>query len=246
VHPAIMREALSKVYGADALLAELTTDLAKNPEPLVLARIQAEQAAVDFTTGHFDAAVTLATAAVAGFDDADFQRERVSTWLLLTRALRAQGKPGEADHETDRLLSWAKGRSSVPIAVYAALADAERGWAARQPDAATRAYDTALSEASRVDVPADSIQVITSYGTRLIVEGELDRASAIVGQASRWADRDFASAVLQARYYRALGEQDAWQSALKRVHALAGERTIPPLLERLPGSGTDVPAARVL
>jgi DNA-binding winged helix-turn-helix (wHTH) protein/tetratricopeptide (TPR) repeat protein len=228
---------------ARALLTDLAGDNANDPEPLLLARVQYEQASLDFNASHFDNAATLAAAAVAGFDDADYQRERVSAWLLLTRSLRAQGRDAEAAAAVDRLLAWAKDRSATPNAVYATLADAERGWAARKRDVATTAYDSALSLAEKTGVPADTVQVIASYGASLIADGELDRASAVVGQAARWADRDFTCAVLQVRYYRALGEQEAWQAALRRARMLAGERTIPPLLGSLSGAGAG--AARI-
>jgi uncharacterized protein HemY len=88
-------------------------------------------------------------------------------------------------------------------------------------------------------VPADTADVVVSYSNGLIAEGELDRASAVVGQVARWAERDFRCALLQVRYYRALGEADAWQAALARARGLAGERVIPAALARQPGSDAE-------
>jgi DNA-binding winged helix-turn-helix (wHTH) protein/tetratricopeptide (TPR) repeat protein len=231
---------------ARTLLDDLAGDAAKDADPLLLARIHFEQAALDFNAGHFDSAALLAATAVTAFDDADYQRERVSAWLLLTRALRAQGKDVDASAAADRLQTWAKDRSASPTPVYATLAKAEREWAARKRDAAVVAYDAALSLAERIDVPADTVQVIASYGSSLIADGELGRASAVVGQAARWADRDFTCALLQVRYYHALGESEAWRNALQRARALAGERSIPSPLERLPVAATGPVAARIL
>jgi hypothetical protein len=44
---------------------------------------------------------------------------------------------------------------------------------------------------------------------------------------TRWADRDFACAVLEARLYAAMGRNEARQTAVARARALAGERRIP-------------------
>jgi DNA-binding winged helix-turn-helix (wHTH) protein/tetratricopeptide (TPR) repeat protein len=228
---------------ATALLAKLSGENAKNLDPLLQARIQYEQAALEFNRGQFEHATALAAAAVGGFDNSDFQRERSSAWLGLTRALRAQGKDAEAAAEVDRLQAWAREHAVVPAPVYAALAGAERARAARKHDLTLAAYDDALALARNTDVPIDTAQVIASYGASLIADGELDRASAIVGHAARWADHDYACALLQVRYYRALGEQAAWRTALQHARSLAGERLIPSLLEQLPAAGAD--AARV-
>ncbi len=166
----------------------------------------------------------------------DYQRERATAWLILVRALRAQGKDAAASDQTDRLLAWAKTMSTPPADTYAPLADAERLWAGRRLDSAYVAYAKALEAAEQDGIPADTAEVVVSYGTSLIADGELDRASAVVGQVARWADRDFACALLQVRYYRAIGERDAWQAALKRARSLAGERQIPTLLTEPPGT----------
>jgi tetratricopeptide (TPR) repeat protein len=238
--------ASGRLTEARALLTGLASDNARDPDPLLLARIQYEQAALDFNTGQFESAAALSAAAVRGFDNTDFQRERSNAWLGLTRALRAQGKDAEAAAEVDRLQAWARDHALLPAPVFAALAGAERARAERRHDAALAAYDNAFSLARKDDVPVDTAQVVASYGSSLIADGELDRASAIVGHAARWADRDYSNALLQARYYRALGEHDAWQGALQRARGLAGERVIPPALERAPTAGSGAAPAHIL
>jgi tetratricopeptide (TPR) repeat protein len=113
---------------------------------------------------------------------------------------------------------------------YAALARAEQAWSQRQTDAAKSAYDDALREANENGAPVDLAEVVVSYAGTLIADGELERAGGVVGQVARWADRDFACALLQLRFYQALRQEDAWRAALTRAKALAGEREIPAAL----------------
>lgn len=224
-----------RLTAARALLAELANDASRDVDPALLAaRIHFERAALDFDAGRLDSAAALAAAATAEFDNDDYQRERAAAWLLLTRALRAQGKAADAATETAHLTTWASARATAPMPVYAALAQAEQAWSERKPEAARVAYDDALARAAKDDVPADTAEVVVSYGSRLIAAGELERASAVVGLAARWVERDFRSALLQARYYRALGERDAWRAALQRAQSLAGERPLPAALAQPP------------
>ena len=224
---------------ARSLLSRLTSDLAAHPSPVPLSMVQSTQAHLDFHSSDFETAAALAARAVREFDNPDYLRERGAAWLLLTRALRAQGDDGSAAAEVERLHEWAKGRSTPPLPAYAALADAEEAWARRELEASHRAYDMALAAAEKAAVPIDTAEVVVSYGTSLVAEGELERASAVVGQVARWADRDFACALLQVRYYRALGKVEVWQAALKRARGLAGERVIPAALARLPGTDAE-------
>ena len=224
---------------ARSLLSRLVGDMATKQLPMPLAYVRSAQASLEFDAGDFDAAAALAGQAISGFDNPDYLRERAMAWLLLTRALHAQGNDADAATEVERLRQWAKDQSEPPLPVYAALADAERAWARRERDTSHQAYDAALAVAEKAAVPFDTAEVVISYGTRLIADGELDRASAVVGQVARWADRDFGCALLQVRYYRALGEEDAWQSALQRARGLAGERVIPAALARLPGADAE-------
>ncbi|MEO7063053.1 MAG: hypothetical protein ABI082_04665, partial [Dokdonella sp.] len=223
---------------AHALLAELAKETAQAQASPLGARIHMAQARLDVRNGQFASAAALATSAVAALTSDDYQRERATAWLILVRALRAQGKDATASDETDRLLVWAKTLHTPPADAYAPLADAERLWAARHLDLAHVAYAKALAAAEQDAIPADTAEVVVSYGTSLIADGEFDRASAVVGQVARWADRDFACALLQVRYYRAIGERDAWQAALKRARGLAGERQISTLLTEPPGTAS--------
>ncbi|MBN8727426.1 MAG: winged helix-turn-helix domain-containing protein [Xanthomonadales bacterium] len=218
--------ATGQLGAARDLLGELAAPAAA-ASPFLAARHQYEQAVLEYAAGRFEAAGELAAAATKGYALPDYDRERARAWLLLTRALRAQGDEQGAGAEAARLRDWGGGDSVPPMPVYAVLAEAEHAWAGgRHPDAIA-AYRRALALASRFEVPADTAEVVDSFGTRLIDSGELEQASAVVGLAARWATTDFACAVLQARYYRALGEEGAWRAALQRARALAGERSLP-------------------
>lgn len=235
-----------RVIEARALLNDLATEVGTDANALLLARIHLEQAQLEFNSQQFGVAADLAASAVIAFDNPDYQRERASAWLLLTRSLRAQGEDRAAAAEVERLRHWAAGLPMPPVPTYAALAEAERHWALRDRSAAQTGYAEALTVADKADVPVDTAQVVVSYGNSLLAEGELQRAGAVVGQVARWADTDFACALLQVRYYRALGERDAWQAALRRAQGLAGERTIPLQLGRLPEPGKASSADSIL
>lgn len=234
-----------RLIEARALLTDLAGEVAADANALLLAQVHFEQAQLEFNSRQFGAAAELTASAVAVFDNPDYQRDRASAWLLLTRALRAQGQDPAADAEVEKLRNWAGNLSMPPMPAYAALADAERNWARRDRTAAQASYSNALQLVDKGEVPADTAQVVNSYGTSLLAEGELHRAGAVVGQVARWAETDYTCALLQVRYYHVLGEREAWQAALRRAQGLAGERTIPASLDRLPEPGAAVGMARM-
>lgn len=210
---------------AQALLTQLFGEIGRGGDPIT-PRLQLEQARLDFDRGNYADAAQLAQSASDAFDDADSRLERSWSWLLLTQALRAQQRDGEADQQTARFAAWASVDAQPPMQEFAELARAEQAWATHDLPAAHKAYEAALASAAQHDMPAATARIVVSYGNRLLATGELDRAGSVVGQVARWAGQDFRCALLQLRYYHALGETDAWRSALARVQALAGERAI--------------------
>jgi DNA-binding winged helix-turn-helix (wHTH) protein/TolB-like protein len=228
---------------ARALLRELTATLSHERDLDLLARVQTTQARLALLDDQAETAATLAASAVAALATPDYLRERASAWLLLTRALRAQGKDTEAAAETARLTAWAADAQYEPAHVFATLAQAEQAWGARQIENARAAYERALALAELSAVPADTAEVVISFGSTLIAEGELERASAVVGQAARWAEQDFGSALLQVKLYHALKQTDAWRSALARARGLAGERVIAARLTESPNASGQASAA---
>jgi hypothetical protein len=142
--------------------------------------------------------------------------------LVLQRARLAEGSaPAQPPAQ-----AWAP-LLDAPVYPVQALLAAE--WAAARGDDATasRGFRRALDLAERRGVPADVAWVTTSYGAWLLDRGRAREAGEIIGRVSPWANRDFDCALLEARLFHALGQPDAWSSALARATALAGERAIP-------------------
>lgn len=220
---------------AQALLQRLSAEAATDRDPAVFnARLQLEQARLDFDRGNPAAAARLGAAATAALDDADHRSERSQAWLLLVQALRADGQEHAAAEQTRQFSAWAATQAQPPMQDYAALARAEQAWAQHDPGAARQAWEDALAHAARHDIPAVTARIVLSWGNRLLATGELELAGSVVGRAARWAGQDFRCALLQLRYYHALGEADAWRGALQRAQALAGERPIPAALLQAP------------
>jgi tetratricopeptide (TPR) repeat protein len=197
--------------------------------------VASESARVYLAAGNASAAVESARVAVARLPTTDEAHERARAWLALTRALRASGQADSARDQTSEFTRWATTHATMPsVTLFAALADAEQARAAGDRDREYKSYETALGDAERWGVPADLVAVAVSYGSSLIADGQLERASTLSGRVARWADRDFDCALLQANLYHALGQRATWQSALDRARGLAGERAIPAALQDPP------------
>jgi DNA-binding winged helix-turn-helix (wHTH) protein/tetratricopeptide (TPR) repeat protein len=196
-------------------------------EKIVLAAARAELGQIEWASGHAEVAADLALSAIPGLGESDDAGDRITASLVAIRALRALGRTREADEQVAQLESWARALNQPSATLHARLARAEQLAAAGQRDAAEREYDQALALATQGSVPAEIVEVVASYGPALLAAGELERASAVIGQAARWADRDFEAALLQARLYAALGQRAAWQNALTGARSLSGDREIP-------------------
>ncbi|HVT32087.1 MAG TPA: winged helix-turn-helix domain-containing protein [Rhodanobacteraceae bacterium] len=190
----------------------------------VQAVARAELARVALAAGHATQAADLALAAFPAIESGDDPRDRVIASLVAARALRADGRDDGAVAEVAALAAYSQTRAQPLSARYAALALAEQRVAERK-DADTD-YQRALDLAVRANVPADIAEVAISYGSTLIAEGQLEHATAVIGQAARWTDRDLRCALLQVRLYAVLGQRPAWQHALAAAKAIAGDREI--------------------
>ena len=112
------------------------------------------------------------------------------------------------------------------VTLFAALAAAEQARGEHRNDEAEVAFATALADAERWGVPKDIVVVAASYGESLLADDRPDQASAVIGRVARWAEQDFDCAILQARLYAALGQNDAAHAAEERARTLAGERLL--------------------
>jgi len=215
-----------KLADATALLDALWHEVGTAARSGLPGDIASERARLALIKGDTNAAVEAARAAIAALPTIDESPERARAWLTLVRALGERGDGAAA--ELARFTAWAGTRTETPVvALLAAEAAAELAWDGQDRAEAYRLFDEALTRAERWSVPQDLAVVAMGYGTRLIVAGELERAGAVIGRVGRWADQDFDCALLQARLYRALGQTDAWRSALERARTLAGERNLP-------------------
>ena len=216
---------------ARALLDKLARDVNMQQEATLHAQTRTELARFELAAGRSDQAAALAGSAVVALDaGTNYARDRARAWLILVRALRSQGRQAEASDAVEQLKAWAGAQHESPAPVYASLAEAELHRGERRHALARPLYQTALQHAEQGAVPVDVATVVLSYGGSLIADGDLDQASAVVGQVARFADRDFECAALQAEMYRTLGRIDAWRKANETARRLAGER-------RMPGTG---------
>jgi len=158
----------------------------------------------------------------ARLDSILYGRLRATAWLGYVRALDLSGATDAARAESAKFAAVA-GDDPV-MSLLAALAEAESSRRAGRPGEAIRRYEAVLREANRRGAPADIAAVAVSYGDALLDLGEPARATTVIGQLGRWTADDFDCARVEARLYRALGQNEAAQRAEAQARALAGER----------------------
>lgn len=185
------------------------------------------EAKLDLLAGQADRAAELARRAIAVLTEHEFAGVRAASWQIAIEALRRMHRREEAAAEVTKFIAYAKTTDIPAVSVLARLVEAEQARFDRRGDEAIGLYEDALRMANEEGVPASVAEVAVSYGNALLDFGDLPRASAVIGQVARWADRDFDSALLQARLFHAFGQRDPWRTALDRARALAGERPIP-------------------
>jgi hypothetical protein len=157
----------------------------------------------------------------------DVLRAKAALWRQ--RALPDTDLPVQAAATSTR--PDAGSRYAAP---YRVLGEAERLTRLDRRADADRAFQQAFGLADAIGTPIAIAMVIESYVPALLTWGRSNDAAALAGRIAAWASDDYDSAMLQLRLAHALGEPGAWQNALANAHRLAGERTIPPDLERTP------------
>jgi DNA-binding winged helix-turn-helix (wHTH) protein/tetratricopeptide (TPR) repeat protein len=210
-----------------ALAASVSAAAGAKDEAGLRALIGGFLAELDFSDGKIDTAVSLASKSVAELSELGrFRLGQADAWLTLTRALRVAGKSAEAESQTQAFAKSMNGTAPA-ASLRARVAQAEQYWTRGQRPLALQTYEEATQAAERGGVPQEIRVIAASYGMALLDAGELASASAVIGRVGRWAARDYESALLQARLYRALGQSDAGRLSLNSARALAGERSIP-------------------
>ena len=220
--------ALGRLREAAALLADLP-DAASAAPPYLARRLPTLRARLAFATHRDAEAAEWAARALALPPPSDDAGEGIAEIALLReRALAANDSSAAARAD------GASTANEVPRYPVQAVLAAEIAQAHGDTAGAARSYRTALDLAERRGVPADLALVAGSYGPWLLARGELGEAAAVIGRVSPQADHDFDCALLELRLFHALGRGDAWQRALARAQALAGERELPPALRTPP------------
>ncbi len=197
------------------------------PDKTRLALARKSEATIDLDVGDATAALLLARQALPDLSVTEDEPEHARAWLLIVRALHTLGRVDEAAQEVTAFATWAATRHAAPIAMDAALAQAEHLAFGDSSDATIAAYEQAMQHATDCGVPRALREAAVSYADYLLAKGRPAPAAAVIGKIAGFTDRDFPSALVEARLYQALGQRDAWDKALIRATRLAGQRRIP-------------------
>jgi DNA-binding winged helix-turn-helix (wHTH) protein/tetratricopeptide (TPR) repeat protein len=210
---------------ARVLLDELIAQTSGDESAVEQAVARAMEARLDLDTGQPAAALLLARQCILVRPAPTYDDVRAQAWLTVVRSLDRLGRGEAAAAALKSFGAWAP-TDNPEVQLTLQLAMAERAAVERDPAARDR-YAAALAQATRWAVPAPLADTVVSYGLYLIAQGDLPQASSVIGMVSRYADRDFDAAVLQAQLYHALGNEAAAQAATEQAHRLAGERSLP-------------------
>lgn len=211
------RDLLDRVRSADPSPDDATAAAAASP----LAQIELDD-------DHASLALDLAAHAVATLRESAYANLRADAWSTQIRALVRLQNKSDANAQALAFADWAASVDHRRANVLARIAKADTSWRFGSGEQWRAEFDGAGALAREGGVPADIARVAAAYATALISAGDVDAAAVEVGRVSRWAERDFGCAVLEARLYAALGRDEARQTALARARSLAGERPIPP------------------
>lgn len=217
--------ALGRGAEAQALREELERSIDPHDERELLGRIRLGQAEAAYEEGGLERAATLSEQAARLLPAVSPEYARA---LLL--GLRSHSGRGDRDEAAQALAALqTAGEANAAARSRALLASAELAL----PTLRRAAYERAL-EATAASAPAERMPLIESYVHWLVDVGDLARASALAGQAARWAGQDFRSALVQLRLHHARGDTAAWRTALAQARDLAGTRPIPGALREKP------------
>lgn len=163
--------------------------------------------------------------------------ERAQAWLTLVRAQMASGDMAGAQVSLAVFRKFVHGKSSRQAGISLLLAQAEMAAAGGSSPAAVGAvYEQAFAQAEDVQIPAQMLDVISSYVPWLLRgrQPDLERAKRLADRVAPYTDSWYEAALVQLQVYQAIGDKTAESAALDRVRGLAGERRIPPRLQASP------------
>jgi DNA-binding winged helix-turn-helix (wHTH) protein len=221
------------LQAAGQLLREVRAGVG-NDAP-ALARAQAITAYAALAHGDPQLAEHEAAASLAALAAPQDARETGLSWLTLVRAQLARGDIASADRSLADAQAWAERDGSATAVLHVGLAHAERAAQAGEPESDVRSeFERILADAERERVPTDLLTVSQAYFAWLIPNLDTRRASTVLEGLAAWADRDYEASLLRLRLFHAIEDPSAWQDALARARALAGERAIPAPLSSKP------------
>lgn len=204
------------------------------PEPAQAALARTLEAEMDLDAGEPGTARVLAQQAVAALEAPERAADRARAWLALVHAQVALGRLDEAAASAAAFAAWAASSADRRVQWQAALARAALAAAAKRSDVADGACADAMRSAAERGTADAVVQTTVECAGHRLAEHRLDEAAALVGALGRYADRDYAAALIETRLYHALGQADAERAALERVRRLAGERPVPDLTAAAP------------
>lgn len=236
--------AIGRNADAETLLAEVQ-DVVQARADLFEQRatalvLRAEWAARE---GKWERAGHLAAEAIAQLPE---RYPLMGDWVARARLIEVRSRLAAGDltagaDAAQAMAGWAE-RGVVPlVAGHVLLAKGAVAAARGRGDEAEAAFEEAVTLAERSRVPALLLEVCRAYTDWLLETGraggvEPQKALLVVSRLDGYAERDYETALLQLRVYRAAGVHSIWRSALARVQALAGEREIPSALRIPPPS----------
>lgn len=235
----VMTAERARVLGAQGRLAEAgavldaLADEPAPPNPWALSLRDWAHARLAWRRGESEPAVHRAQAALERLLPSEHHSLAASLALLRQRALLALDRQREAEAAL-QAFDAERQFDHTPEPVELTIARAELAAATGKHARADQLFQTAMATAEDHAVPQELVQAGSAYGHYLLDRDRLSEAGTVAGRVAPWADRDYDAALLQVALYQALGPHEAWARGLAQVRELAGQRTVPPELEREP------------
>lgn len=221
-----------RIAEAAGLIAQPYRQIVDTDDRINLYFAHALAARAAAAAGETERAEREAALAIEHLFDPDEDPRHVALTHLLRVRLQAAHDVAAAERSAAALGAFVDNAPIRPVAAYARLAEALVAAARGDASRARAAFEDAQATADLV--PWDRLRIADRYVPWLIEQGDTDRAAEIVGLLGDVTYRNYDAAVLEVRLYLATHQRAAWQAALDRAGALAGERTIDPALRAFP------------
>jgi DNA-binding winged helix-turn-helix (wHTH) protein/tetratricopeptide (TPR) repeat protein len=215
-----------RLLDASALLASVREDAGAEGDIALLGWAQSLAARWALADDPAAAARDAQVALNAPWED-EGPRRFAETWRVLVQARLALGETDAAQASLAGFEAWAARKADATVDASLWLTRAEVAAARGEIEQAGAAYAQALTAAEASRIPAELLQVASSYAPWLISQGDPARATAVAGRGAAWAQNDYGAALTMARLHRALGNDGAARSALAQADRLAGQRRLP-------------------